>query len=298
MMRLRRKRQGHGVPSGIVLHSRGGIGNQLFCTLAALSLADKRRCGLWIDPSQHRFTPHLPFLINQLIAKAPKGLSSSISCLPEPAGQIRRTLLKVEIPKKCSFAESSFRYSQTLYSVPIGSCIIGYFQSWRYLANVSETRKTEFGLALARMAINPQTFDKRDIVIHVRRGDYTHPGVREIHGVLPYQYYSRAITHLRETGQSGTVWAISENKLTDLNELEQLIGTRVVQLAATSLWTDLQTLTAAPALVIANSTFSWMAGWFNPHQQNVVAPSPWFLTNEYDTSDLIPPHWHTVKHGF
>ena len=298
-MTLRRKLHlVHAIPNGLTIHSRGGIGNQLFCLFAGLALADKLECRLYIDPSQHRHTAHLPFLVDQLIRKSPSGLSSTIECLREPQTQLGRLIQKIGIPRCCDFIEPSFQFSQDFFSTSKGSCAFGYFQSWRYLELVSIERRNEVREAINHLASNPASFRPRDIVIHVRRGDYLKSGVREIHGILPYRYYSNAIAALRAAGQSGEVWVVSEDRLGDLSELENAIGSSVAQVDATSPWTDLQTLITSPSLVIANSTFSWMAGWLNQGVTPVVAPEPWFFTKKIDTSDLIPPHWFTVGHHF
>lgn len=290
-------RMGHGHHDGITIHSRGGIGNQLFSMLAGLALADNLKCLLYIDPSQHRYTPHLPFLLDQLIRTSPAGLRQSVACLSEPRTKIGRIIRKVGIPQWCDFAESSFRFAPDFFFTPKGSCAVGYFQSWRYLEHVHSERRTQVCKAISGLASNHALFGPRDIVIHVRRGDYLEPGVREVHGVLPYGYYANAISSLRRSNQSGKVWVISDGRLTDLHKLEQQIGTSVTQVEAASLWTDLQALIGSPSLVIANSTFSWIAGWLN-QGRNVFAPQPWFFTDQYDTSDLIPPHWATVEHDF
>ena len=288
----------HAPPNGLTIHSRGGIGNQLFCLFAGLALADKLECRLFIDPSQHRYTAHLPFLVDQLIKESPNGLSRTIECLQEPQTQLGRLIQKIGISRLCDFVEPSFRFSPDFFSTSKGSCAVGYFQSWRYLEIVRIERRNEVREAIKHLAKNPISFHPRDIVIHVRRGDYLKSGVREIHGILPYRYYSNAIATLRMAGQSGEVWVVSEDRLGDLGELENEIGASVTQVDATSLWTDLQTLITSPSLVIANSTFSWMAGWLNQGTTPVVAPKPWFFTEKIDTSDLIPPHWSTVEHQF
>ena len=288
----------HAIPNGLTIHSRGGIGNQLFCLFAGLALADKLECRLYIDPSQHRYTAHLPFLVDQLIRNSPSGLSRTIECLREPQTQLGRLIQKIGIPRCCDFVEPSFQFSPEFFSTSKGSCAFGYFQSWRYLELVSIERRNEVREAINHLASNPASFRPRDIVIHVRRGDYLKSGVREIHGILPYQYYSNAIAALRSAGQSGEIWVVSQDRLSDLNVLENAIGASVTQVDATSPWTDLQTLISSPSLVIANSTFSWMAGWLNQGVTPVVAPKPWFFTEKIDTSDLIPPHWFTVEHQF
>jgi len=298
-MTLRRKLPTrHAFPDGLTIHSRGGIGNQLFCLLAGLALADKLECRLYIDPSQHRYTVDLPFLVDQLIRKSPSGLSRTIECLQEPHTRLGRLIQRIGIPRRCDFVEPSFQFSQDFFLTPIGSCLFGYFQSWRYLELVSIERRNEVREAIKLLATNPASFHPRDIVIHVRRGDYLKSGTREIHGTLPYRYYSNAITALRAAGQSGEVWVVSQDRLGDLSELENEIGASVTQVDATSLWADLQTLITSPSLVIANSTFSWMAGWLNQGVIPVIAPKPWFSAGKIDTSDLIPPHWFTVEHQF
>jgi len=288
----------HARPDGITIHSRGGIGNQLFCLFAGIALADKLECRLYIDPSQHRYTPQLPFLVDQVIKKSPGGLSRTVECLREPQTPIGRMIRKIGIRRWCDFVEPSFLFSPDFFLLSKGSCAVGYFQSWRYLEPVRIERRNEVREAIKHLATNPASFGHRDIVIHVRRGDYLKMGVREIHGILPYRYYSNAITALRAAGQSGEVWVVSQDRLDDLSELESEIGTSVTQVDATSPWTDLQTLITSPSLVIANSTFSWMAGWLNQGVTPVVAPRPWFFTEEIDTSDLIPPQWFTVEHQF
>ena len=132
-MTLRRKlHMVHARPDGLTIHSRGGIGNQLFCLFAGIALADKLECRLYIDPSQHRYTAQLPFLVDQVIKKSPDGLSRTIECLREPQTQLGRMIRKIGIPRWCDFVEPSFQFSPDFFLTSKGSCAAGYFQSWRY----------------------------------------------------------------------------------------------------------------------------------------------------------------------
>jgi len=295
---LKKFKRTHALRDGVTVHSRGGIGNQLFCLFAGLALADKLDCRLYIDPSLHRYTAHLPFLVDQLIQESPNGLSGSVQCLQEPQTHLRRMIQRISIPRWCDFVETSFQFTPEFFATPKGSCAVGYFQSWRYLEAVRIERRNEVREAIKHLAESSVSFRPDDIVIHVRRGDYLKPSVREIHGILPYRYYSEAITKLRAAGQHGRVWAVCEDRLVDLRTLENEICDSVIQVDSASLWTDLQSLMSSPSLVLANSTFSWMAGWLNEGTRPVVAPRPWFLAEKYDTRDLIPPHWTVVEHQF
>lgn len=288
----------HANHDGLTIHSRGGIGNQLFCLFAGLALADNLECRLYIDPSQHRYTPRLPFLLGQLITRSSSELSHTVECLQEPQTPLGRFMLRIGVPRWCDFVEHSFRFNPDFFSASKGACAFGYFQSWRYLERVRLERRNQVREAIKQLATNAVPFHPRDIVIHVRRGDYLKSGVRKIHGILPYRYYSNAIAALRAAGQSGHVWVVSEDRLCDLSELENEIGNSVTQVDAASPWTDLQTLITSPSLVIANSTFSWMGGWLNQGETPIVAPEPWFLIKGADISDLIPPNWLKVEHQF
>ena len=250
----------HTIDGSITIHSRGGIGNQLFILCAGLALADQNAGNLYIDASQHQFTKDLP-------------------CC-------------------CSYNEPSFNFNPSFFALQPNVCVFGYFQSWRYLEQLSRSRVIDIRSAIHQVGRMNLYFEPEDIVIHFRRGDYLNPGTNAIHGVLGMDYYHRAINQLRKIGYGGSIWSISESNIEDIQTLEKKIGSNVKQVIGTSIWQDLSLLTKAPSLVVANSTFSWMGGWFGKEGRSVVAPSPWFRTPINDTSDLIPPTWRVLSHDF
>jgi len=289
---------GHAWPDGLLVHSRGGIGNQLFVLGAGLARADELNADLVVDPSQHRYTPHLPYLLDEFLAEADRQLSGSIVSLREPSNAVSRAIVRVGVPRFCRYAEPSFAYDPAYFDAPLGSCILGYMQSWRYLERLDGARRDQLRSTIQRLGQARPLWAPNDVVLHVRRGDYLKPGVTEIHGVLGHDYYVEAVRCLRSCGFDGQVWVIAQDELPDANELEIALGAPIKQVHGTSIWHDLALIVSAPSLAIANSTFSWMGGWLGPQERPIVAPSPWFRETSYDTTDLIPSAWLQVGHDF
>lgn len=277
----------------------GGIGNQLFILGAGLALADHLTCRLHVDSSLNLRNPKAPPLIEQLISGGPDGLSATVLPYPAHIGRLRRSALRLTVPRTCSYVEPSFAFDPAFFSLQRGACIFGYFQSWRYLEALSSERRLQLRAAIrARAESTEAPWNPNDVVVHVRRGDYLQPGTTEVHGALAYQYYACAVKHLRNLGFDGQVWLVAEESLPDQDEWSKALGGPVGQVGGSSLWQDLSMLMDAPSLVIANSTFSWMGGWLSKCERPVVAPIPWFRDRTYDTKDLLPPQWTVVPHAF
>ena len=291
-------RKNHSHEGAVTIHSRGGIGNQLFIFGAGLALADQLKCPLVLDSSQHEFTKNLPFLLDNLIPNFSRKLQEQIRFQRLRYSKFGRYLLKKSIPHNCAYNEQSFRFDPSFFALQPNTCVFGYLQSWKYLERLSISRVSEIQSAIHQLGKSKYSFNPNDIVLHFRRGDYLNPGTIEVHGVLGFEYYVRSINHLREMGFSGNIWSISESKIADIDSLEYAIGGKVKQINGLSIWQDLSLLIEAPSLVIANSTFSWMGGWLGSLDRPVFAPNPWFKTQDYDASDLIPANWEKILHDF
>ena len=291
-------KKNHAHEGAVTVHSRGGIGNQLFIFGAGLALADQLKCQLNLDSSLHQYNKNFPFLLHNLIPSFSTKLQKRIHIVQRPSSVLQRHLLKKSIPYCCSYSELSFGFDRNFFDLHANTCVIGYFQSWKYLEQLSISRVSDIQSAVHQLGDSSNNFESKDIVLHFRRGDYLSKGTIDIHGVLGFDYYIRSIKQLRGLGFSGNIWSISESKIDDIRLLEDMVGREVRQICGLNIWQDLSLLMKAPSLVIANSTFSWMGGWLGSVDRPVIAPSPWFKTEKYDSSDLIPLNWHTVSHDF
>ena len=69
-------------------------------------------------------------------------------------------------------------------------------------------------------------------------------------------------------------------------------GSNLLQINPNSI--DMELMSMCRYNIIANSSYSWWAGWLNSNVNKIViAPKFWFNENtlEYDIKDLIPSDW-------
>jgi hypothetical protein len=127
------------------------------------------------------------------------------------------------------------------------------------------------------------------IAIHVRRGDYvSNPTARRHHGLLPVDYYERAIAQLKLRCDISRLEIFSDDPLWCERDLKFEFPKSVMPMSMDPIQ-DLWRMSHYEGLIIANSSFSWWAAWLS--QAEVVAPAQWTTAG---TSVYIPRHWVRV----
>jgi hypothetical protein len=134
------------------------------------------------------------------------------------------------------------------------------------------------------------------VALHVRRGDYVLPEQQRVQGLVTEDYYVRALDVLQRMGFDGTVFVASDSIDLAVKELHGVA--HVVPIdppPGTKDFEVLLLLSRADALVAANSSFSWWAGYLGTRPGHVVlAPRPWMTRVDFDTRDLLPKDWLTL----
>lgn len=123
--------------------------------------------------------------------------------------------------------------------------------------------------------------------IHVRRGDYLQQEQLNYHGVLPLDYYTKAISILKSEHENMTFIICSD----DISWCkENFKGNEFVFIEGEKDIIDLFLMSKFKHNIIANSTFSWWSAWLNQHPENkVIAPIYWFTDPVWD--DLYRENW-------
>jgi hypothetical protein len=133
------------------------------------------------------------------------------------------------------------------------------------------------------------------IGIHVRRGDYaSNPKATATHGLLPPSYYHYAIRDLRTKYPKARVFAFSDDPIwVEKHILKNLENAECVSHnVGTESFRDILLMSKCEGLVVANSSFSWWAGWLNDlPNKTIIAPKQWFADSGLDDSKIVPEDW-------
>lgn len=275
----------------------GGIGNQMFQYAVARVLSARLGVGLALDLRRLHRRGHRSFDLAGF-KLAPNCRTITAGKPPKPPGRLAR-LLRSAVFGGDYFHETSFAYNPRVFELSAPVILDGYFQSERYFLADAEVIRADFQPNaehaksleyLARKALP----DGLSISLHVRRGDYVESRNQAFHGLVPLDYYDRALATLEERlGAEPTVCVFTDDISWAKTNLTLPYGTRYVSELTSSALEDLILMSRCSHHITANSSFSWWGAWLNPSPDKiVVTPSLWFQpASGIDTRDLRPPGW-------
>ena len=298
----------------------GGLGNQLFQAAAALNLAGNKHDGVLFETSigQPRrnqegivelfdylsFKPEELHLKKNNIFKKVYRLNLIISTRqPTYLNLILKNMISIFSSLIASIVARKFLFVYTANGIGFdvkdkinylkkNRLLIGYFQSYLYFEISAVRRMYQLKNKSAALAVAEIAEDlniRQKVVIHVRRGDY----LKEAKfGLLSLGYYAKAIAYFKSIGfQDFLVFSDdivgAKNILDNLNE-GNLEYFKKNDISSSEL---IELMTYAGGYVIANSTFSWWAGFLRKNESAVVcAPHKWFV-GQKDPNFLLPKEW-------
>jgi hypothetical protein len=173
--------------------------------------------------------------------------------------------------------------------------INGYFQRIDALPHPSE-------MAAMLTAELPQTLedyiqDNHCLAIHFRRGDYvTNSGANAFHGVLPLDYYQKALGALEDAYMP---FVFSDDPEWCKAHLSPLLA-KYDKVVYVDTWTtdpylQWSFMTQMDGFILANSSYSWLAALCSSYSgMEVIYPDPWFAMSD-NPSDHVLAHWRGIK---
>ena len=279
----------------ITCNLMGGLGNQIFQIFATISYAIKSRnqfkflnvdtLGAGSTTIRNTFWKSFfrrlqPFLIDNI---------------PQPIHVIR---------------EKDFTFNE----LPIDDmverdCLIfGYFQSYKYfhehykiLCRIIELEKMKEEL-IRKLNLNEE-YLARCVSMHFRIGDYKK--IQHFYPLATYEYYKNSLNFIKQkSSEKYNIIYFCENDDIDdvmltINKLENEFTEYKFIRGDNTLedWEQMLFMSCCHHNIIANSSFSWWAAYFNTQVDKIVCyPSVWFgeIAN-HNTKDLCPTDWNKIN---
>ena len=302
----------------IITRLQGGLGNQMFQYAAGLALAEQRRTVLKLDVSW--FREYAGYEAHNRYALSCFNIIEQFATQEEidRVAGVRLTRAErwsVALAKRLHFYcyasrltspantyyESSTGFSTSFSEQPNPTYLYGMWQSERYFAAVADLLRLHFSFryppqpAVAAMAARIQSGPS--VAVHFRRGDYVRNATfNQDLGVVPHDYYNRAIAIARERDPNAVLYVFSD----DIDSIEREYKPQCphVFVRATAPWhafDELRLMSLCDHAVISNSTFAWWAAWLNSSPSKlVVAPKIWRRGSPDDGRDRIPSSWTAI----
>lgn len=278
----------------ITCNLMGGLGNQIFQIFATISYAIKSRKQfkfLNVSTLGGGSTTIRNTFWNSFFIKLKPFLVDNI---PQPIHVIR---------------EKDFTFNELpIYEMIGRDCLIyGYFQSYKYFHENYEIICRIIGLGkmkddiLQKLSLNDE-YLKNCVSVHFRLGDYKK--IQEFHPLATYEYYRNSLNFIKnKTSQQYNILYFCED--TDIDDVMRIIDRLEKEFPEYKFlrgesklqdWEQMLFMSCCHHNIIANSSFSWWAAYFNFWQDKIICyPSIWFgEIARNNTKDLCPPQWNRI----
>lgn len=288
------------ISDGICGYVAGGLGNQLFILAAAWQQATRLGAPLYLDTSFHTAPGTRPYELDTLAE-----LPATVMAADSPWRSRRITKLRVipvplprrPLRRRLYFERDGARYDRGINAIRTGTTLFGYFQSPLYFPDVAAGME-------ALITGAPETPAEREILdrvradprvgVHLRRGDYLDAAEdRRVISSTDYAIRSRDLLRRLGVEQPLRIFSdspelVREELGGDGADIEIFDDGGVLSSVNT-----LKAMSAGPAFVMSNSTFSWWAAWLMARRDpatTVIAPRPWDESGSAK-ADLLDPSW-------
>ena len=169
----------------------------------------------------------------------------------------------------------------------------GYWQSFKYQENndinVNKEIYSKY-LSIVNSKLAEKISSCNSISIHIRRGDYISIKKNtDIFNICNMDYYFSAIEFIENKVIEPQYFVFSD----DIEWAKtNFIGSKFIFIEGNSPTVDMFLMSLCKHNIIANSTFSWWAAWFNKNsKKEIICPKYWYVNRDNLLKEFIPESW-------
>jgi hypothetical protein len=292
----------------IIVKLISGLGNQLFQYAIARQLAIKNNVSLKLDISFYRDQSLRSYRLDKYNISATIAdtgdLNNVLGVYTDPTvyGKIYRKVEK-HLPKqyKRLYKESEWwAYEPELLKITDRTYLDGYWQHYKYYEYLDKRIFDELTLKdageLSQHTISKAVQqDESSVSIHIRRGDYiTDNEANKLMGILPMEYYQRAIKHIREKVKTPSFYVFSDDLdwAKDNLRIDGAVSFADIDNGSKD-YLELDLMSKCRHNIMANSSFSWWGAFLNRNADKVVvSPSQWIRQEAINKKTFLHyPGW-------
>ncbi len=279
----------------------GKLGNQMFQYALGRHLSLRTGLPLVLHTAELSLGPdpfNLPWFRlgpHRVVRQSPGRLRRKIRLLPR--------LRSLGWTASHLIQEPDLRFSSAVLDVNGPCLLVGYWQSERYFEAITDQLRQDFRLIPAQdarsAACEARIRGVSSIGLHFRAYGHAQRDREEaiaFHGRCSLDYYGAALELvLSRIGRDVELFVFSDDIAWCRSNFRFPFPTTFVDWnRQNTAYEDMRLMSACRALIIANSSFSWWAGWLNRWPDKiVVAPKRWIQAAGV-VSDLPSSNWVTA----
>jgi hypothetical protein len=303
----------------IIVHLRGGLGNQLFQYAMGRRMAYANDARLLLDTSAyaHSKTPDPILGIRQLGLSYFNIAGKFIAQRDFPNKSKINEFIDKYYNKYYGFVdankpyylkhyitepeENHFTFDSHIYNRKICSTIIldGYWQTEKYFLDISDLLRRELSIKSApdeaNQLLGEAIQSTNSVCLHIRHGDNARTPTRGL-GVLSLEYYWAAINLLNLDVPNPHYFIFSDDMEWTRKSLNNISPATYVTINSDRRnYEDLRLMSLCKHHITGNSTFSWWGAWLGKKQNQIVyAPKRYYQSVDRPNPDLYPDTWRTI----
>lgn len=275
----------------IVVHLRGGLGNQMF-QYALYIYFKERQIPVAIDLSH--FTAG--------DAATTYSLEAIFGIKARTVGSIEKIWVKAGWKLLHSFFKMPYKEQDVDFGIFNPrvpelrfAYLKGYWQTEQYFMEVANQVRQAYRFTEPGPGLNSQLLQlitaSESVSVHIRRGDYL---TSKLNAALPITYYRQAVEQIRQAVPGAIFFVFSDDAQWAAENLALDPAHFVNWNTGSESYRDMQLMSRCKHHIIANSSFSWWAAWLNTNPaKQVMAPGSWLPWME-GTRDILPQGWTII----